>query len=170
MVCNRFISISIKRYYHKTINIFYLSFTTKIKKNMKRIIISAMATLFMVVLISNSSFAQAQGNKIVKKLTAQSVDVNRGENPNIKSERPTDDKVAEKSRDNCSIYFDNYTGYYISIYVDGKYKGELAPYGSGTVVVGEGYTTIYCITAGKTKEWNASGNCEGSYTYKLYYN
>jgi len=92
----------------------------------------------LVAGVSNVSYAQAKKKKTVE-VKSKSVDANRGENPNIKTGPPTEDKAEEKSRAAlCSIFFDNYTGLYINIYVDGNYKGQLSPYGSGTVKVGSG--------------------------------
>lgn len=122
---------------------------------------------FMAVAFSSSSaFAQKKTVVDVKSTAAVKT---RGANPKIKVDAPTsDDKPVVKTRGAaCSVKFDNYTGLYIKVYVDGYYKGTLDAYGSGTVTVGSGYTTIYCVSAGGTREWNASGNCDGGYTYSL---
>ena len=132
---------------------------------MKKTIISILAAGCMLLAFSATSFAQ---KKITVKVQSKAVVANRGANPNIKSGPPTADKAETKSRGTCSVYFSNYTGLYINIYVDGYYKGQLSPYGGGTVSVGDGYTTIYCISAGATRDWSAAGNCSGSYTYSLY--
>ncbi len=59
----------------------------------------------------------------------------------------------------------------MKIYVDGNFKGVVSPYGSGTVVVGAGYTTIYCISSGGTTEWSSAGGCGNDevYRYELRY-
>jgi len=133
---------------------------------MKKSILGILAAGFMLVAFSTSSYAQ---KKVSRTVNAKSVDASRGSNPNIKSEAPSTDEAQPKARGAaCSIYFSNYTGYYVNIYVDGYYRGQLSPWGGGTVVVGDGYTSIYCITAGRTLEWSDAGNCYGSYTFKLY--
>lgn len=132
---------------------------------MKQTIIGVFAAVSMLLAFSIDSSAQ---KKISVKVTSKTVEANRGANPNIKSGAPTTDNPVSKSRGTCSVYFSNYTGLYINIYVDGYYKGQLSPYGGGTVYVGDGYTTIYCLSAGGTRDWSASGNCSGSYTYRLY--
>lgn len=136
---------------------------------MKKSILGILAAGFFILAFSTSSYAQ-KPKAISKTVKSATVSASRGANPNIKSEAPSSDAPVAQSRSAnlCSIYFTNYTGYYINIYVDGYYKGQLSPWGGGTVVVGDGYTTIYCITAGKTLEWRDSGNCLGSYTYRLY--
>lgn len=133
---------------------------------MKKTIFGIFAAACMLLAFSSTTYAQ---KKIAKKVTASPVSASRGVNPNIKSDAPTKDVAESKARGAaCSIYFSNYTGYYVNIYVDGYYKGQLSPWGAGTVVVGNGYTSIYCITAGKTLEWSDAGNCAGSFTFNLY--
>jgi hypothetical protein len=132
---------------------------------MKKAIYLVLVAVSMTLAFSNTASAQ---KKMEVKVQSKAVESNRGANPNIKSGAPTTDKAESKARGTCSVYFDNYTGLYVNVYVDGYYKGQLSPYGAGTVSVGDGYTTIYCLSAGGTKEWSAAGNCSGSYTYKLY--
>ena len=138
---------------------------------MKKAIFGSVLFFFSMVLVcsTTSVSAQAKAKKTVV-IKSKAVEANRGTNPNIKSDVPTKDKQEAKNRAAaaCSIYFDNFTGYYVKVYVDGDYKGTVGPYDSGTVTVGDGYTTIYCITSGGTKEWSATGNCTDSfYRFKL---
>lgn len=134
---------------------------------MKKSILGMLAAGCMLLAFSSATYAQ---KKVSRTLKAATVDASRGANPNIKSDAPTTDAAVSQARGgaSCSIYFSNYTGYYVNIYVDGYYKGQLSPWGGGTVVVGDGYTSIYCITAGRTLEWSDAGNCYGSYTFRLY--
>lgn len=91
-------------------------------------------------------------------------------NPNIKSEAPGTDVEAPRpsaTRGNCTVSFSNSTGYYVKVYIDGNYKGTLAPYESGSVTVYSGYTTVYCITTGGTYDWSASGDCSGTYVFDI---
>ena len=133
---------------------------------MKKIIFLVLLA-FLGAQVSFGQTKETTKKKIDQTLTAKKVDKARGANPNIKSDVPTTDVPVAKSRGNCSIYFDNYTGYYIKIFVDGYYKGTLDALGGSWVTVGDGYTTIYCVTAGGTLEWTAKGNCEGEYHFKL---
>ncbi len=133
---------------------------------MKRKIIGILAAGCMLLAFSTTASAQ---KKVAVKVTQQKVDASRGANSNVKSDAPTTDAPESKSRGTCMIDFTNYTGYYINIYVDGYYKGQLSPYGKGTVYVGDGYTTIYGLSAGGTIEWpTKGGNCSGYYTYGFY--
>ncbi len=132
---------------------------------MKKLILSIFAAGFMLLAFSATASAQ---KKINVKVESKAVDANRGPNPKIKSEAPATDVVEAKSRSTCSVYFDNYSGLYVKVYVDGYYRGTLSPYGSFTVNVADGYTEIYCISTGGTRDWSASGNCTGRYIYSLY--
>ncbi|MEO6612112.1 MAG: hypothetical protein ABIT05_02820 [Chitinophagaceae bacterium] len=132
---------------------------------MKKTLLSIFAATCMLLTFSTSSSAQ---KKINVKLTSKTVAINRGSNPNIKGEAPTTDNKQSKPRGICSVYFDNYSGLFVKVYVDGYYQGTLSPYGSFTVNVADGYTEIYCISTGGTKDWAATGNCTGKYIYSLY--
>ncbi len=132
---------------------------------MKKTLLSIFAAGCMLLAFSTGASAQKQ---IKVKLESKAVAANRGTNPNIKSEAPTTDKKQSKPRGVCSVYFDNYSGLYVKVYVDGYYQGTLSPYGAFTVNVGDGYTEIYCISTGGTRDWSASGDCRGRYTYSLY--
>ncbi|MDD5571961.1 MAG: hypothetical protein PHD97_12495 [Bacteroidales bacterium] len=120
---------------------------------------------------TSNTFGQTKEKKSVDVNSAK-VEKSRGENPNIKQGRPTTDTPVaqpEKTRgDNCILGFDNYTGYYIDVYVDGIYRGTLDPWESeNRVTLSAGYKTIYCVTTGGTYEWKNSGNCESYFYFKL---
>lgn len=133
---------------------------------MKKQLLGILIAGCMLLAFSNTTSAQ---KKVTVKVQSQKVEANRGSNPNVKSEAPTTDEPESKSRGTCMIEFHNYTGYYINLYVDGYYKGQMSPYGKSIVSVGNGYTTIYGISAGGTVEWPAKGgNCNGYYTYGFY--
>ena len=125
---------------------------------------------FFAATLLTATFAQEKKSVDV---TATSMEKSRGENPNIKSQVPTTDDnpmpKPEKERGSlCMIDFNNYTGYYVEIYVNGYYMGTVAPWGAYAVDAYAGYTTIYCITSGGTYEWSAAGNCDYYFDYNLY--
>jgi hypothetical protein len=131
---------------------------------MKRIlIIGLLGCLF------TAAFAQkAELHKALASRHAQKV---RGNNPYIKVAKPTKDIESpkpDKMRGGCDITFNNQTGYYIDIYVDGNYKSTLAPWESTDVSYTSGYSSVYCITTGGQYDWTASGQCESHYYYDLY--
>lgn len=131
--------------------------------------------LFVAMLLAlTTTLSIAQSKKPTKKVEVQSKQVtrSRGNNPNIKMDEPMTDKpVAEPAKSRgvmlCSVHFDNRTGLYIRIYVDGNYKGTMEPWGDRYVSVGDGYTTIYCVSTGGSREWSASGDCREVYDYTL---
>jgi len=91
--------------------------------------------------------------------------------PSAKFSVPTQDVAAAKpdpTRAECCLNFDNWTGYWINVWVDGTYKGQVAPWSDGYVCVGEGWTTWYAETSGKTYYWNGSGKtCRGDWNLRL---
>ncbi len=132
-------------------------------KTIKILFIAFLAT----ALIHGSAFSQTK-KKITKTVTSKPYEATRGQDPNIKSDAPTKDQEQTKTRGayTCTIDFDNYTGYYVKIYVDGDYMGTVSPFGVLTVYA-TNYTTIYCVTIGGTKYWEDSGDCQGYYDFQL---
>jgi len=128
----------------------------------KRVFFNVVLTLSMLVLTINYSNAQTKGQDVI----GQKVEASRG----VKYERPTEDVVAPKENTRggvCCLGFDNYTGYYLDIWVDETYRGRVAPYDYDDLCVAGGITTWYAETAGGTYYWNGSGDCEGSFNIKL---
>lgn len=71
------------------------------------------------------------------------------------------------------LFVDNRTGYTLSIYVNGRYKGSLGPYGDGYVWVGDsrwGSTKLYAKAPGTSSYWSrtVSGNVS-DFTWHLYH-
>ena len=53
-------------------------------------------------------------------------------------------KGGQKTRGTaCFVNFDNYTPWYVEAYVDGTYRGTVAPWGDLDTVTGDGPTSIY---------------------------
>ncbi|RYD94361.1 MAG: hypothetical protein EOP50_09650 [Sphingobacteriales bacterium] len=119
------------------------------------------------LLMASSMDSNAQTTRTVQ---GKAVSKGRGANPNIKKDAPTTDVMTKgtKTRGACSITVDNWTSLYVKVYVDGVYRGTVDAWGKGTVTVGDGYTTVYCVSVGGTREWNDSGSCTNTaVTYKL---
>ena len=137
---------------------------------MKKQLIFCLCLLLTMLATRN---LQAQNKKPEKTVTVtgKAVAKTRGTNPNIKNDEPTVDKPVPRPAASrgaaCQVHFDNYTGLTIRIYVDGDFKGTLAPWDDGYVTVGSGYTRIYCVSTGGSREWSAAGDCRGNYYYKL---
>ncbi|TCC91564.1 hypothetical protein EZ428_07310 [Pedobacter frigiditerrae] len=122
------------------------------------------ALIVIMLFVTGNVFAQQTKKVELKSVAAVKT---RGANPKIKVEMPTADVLATKARGGCKIIFDNYTGLYIKVYVDGYYKGTISPWGNGTVTTTDGYTSVYLVSAGGTREWNASGDCRTVWNYTL---
>lgn len=141
---------------------------------MKKVLLLSVLFSFAVGL-TNSVFAQkGKSVKATKNVVLKGNEVTkeRGDNSKIITPCPTtDNPVAKPDKqrggDPCAVYFDNYTGYYVEIYIDGNYQGTMAPWSDLTRVVEGGYTTIYCITTGRTRDWSAAGSCHDVYRYKI---
>jgi hypothetical protein len=119
-------------------------------------------SIIALVVLSISSFAQ-------KRVELQSKTVKyESRNPNIKAEANTNDKPQPIARGGCHYQFDNYTGLYIKLYVDGYYKGTIDAWGKASIRVNSGYAKVYLVSVGGTREWNSSGDCNSSpYTFVL---
>ena len=120
---------------------------------------------FFAIGISQTTYAggKVKAKKIVKVVGKK----NAGSAAGMKQGKPTTDKEMDKSRGDCSVYFNNYTGYYVDVYMDGTFWGTISPYGGMTVADGNGYTKIYCETSGGSFNWTASGGCEQPYEFDL---
>ena len=123
-----------------------------------KLITSAPVLLFLVLAtVLTGSLTTAYGQKTKPKvieLKAQKP-TTRGEDPNIKSEKETNDPNSElaapqqkggaKTRGGgaCQVRFDNRTRWFVKLYVDGTYRGTISPYGDGVAYTGAGPTRVY---------------------------
>lgn len=144
---------------------------------MRKIAMLTMLSLFVTLVTSSNVFAQSAGSTNAPGRTnveSTGAEVKaRGANPNIKGDRPTSDAANTNSRGSgsstCWVYLHNYTAYSIDIYVDGYWEGTLGAYDDSYLSTGSGYTTMYGLSVGKTREWNFSGvSCYGSHDYYFY--
>lgn len=123
-----------------------------------KLITSAPVLLFLVLaIVLTGSLTTAYGQKTKPKvieLKAQKP-TTRGEDPNIKSDKETNDPNSEmaapqqkggaKTRGGgaCQVRFDNRTRWFVKLYVDGTYRGTISPYGDGVAYTGAGPTRVY---------------------------
>ena len=110
--------------------------------------------------ISNAAIAQTvlSGSKVTKS---------RGVSEYVV---PAEDFLVEKpvlSRGGCLVKFDNWTGYYVDLWVDKVYKGRLNPWENSQLILPKGYTEVYCRTMGETYQWQSSGECNEEFLLKL---
>jgi hypothetical protein len=77
---------------------------------------------------------------------------------------------AKKTRGYCYAYFDNFTGQYVDIWVEGIYQGRLSPYATSVridVWVPGNWTKWYAETTDKSLYWSNSSYCNDSRTFTL---
>jgi hypothetical protein len=83
---------------------------------------------------------------------------------------PVGDVFVEKpvlSRGGCVVQFDNWTGFYIDIWVDKTYKGRLNPWENSQLILPTGYADLFCRTSGETYQWQSAGECNEQFLLKL---
>lgn len=129
--------------------------------------------LLIAVLSFGVANAQSGAKKehVIKDVKATKMAGARGKDK-IKTDVPTTDVAAPKpaergSVSECHLTFDNYTGYWIKIYVDGNFKGYVEPWGTGEVWVYGGWTSWYAESAGGTYYWENSGDCYSDWWVNL---
>ena len=107
-----------------------------------------------------------------------------GADQNIKSDSDANDpgkqmpapgaKGGEKSKGqgDCAVVIDNRSAWYIRIYIDGTYRGTIAPWGDSYAYTGAGETQLYAVaifTDGSRYTWGPrSVGCYGRYTWQLF--
>ncbi|MDD4148799.1 MAG: hypothetical protein PHE33_02105 [Bacteroidales bacterium] len=83
---------------------------------------------------------------------------------------PAGDIAFEKpalSRGGCVVDLDNWTGYYVDIWVDKVYKGRLNPWENSQLIIAQDFAEVYCRTMGETYQWQSSGECNEKFQLKL---
>ena len=104
----------------------------------------AIAIVSLSIVLQYDSYAQAK-----KKVMVMGKD-GAGDS---KLMVPTEDEVRPKSkkRGYCYLYLDNYTGYYVDVWVEDQYQGRLSPYATSVrfdVWTPGNYTHWYAKSAG----------------------
>jgi hypothetical protein len=120
------------------------------------------------------SSAKANGTKSRGESDAKDENIknDRAPNdPNAKIEAPADKGGPKTRQASCRVHVDNHTGYYISIYTDGNYRGEVSPYGDSIGAVGCGSTALYAkaLFPGYATTWGPTAYyVDGTFTWQLY--
>ena len=138
---------------------------------------------FGLVLGLVSATAQAQAHpKSATTKAAQSRGESGAKDENIKQDRAANDPNAKmeappekggpKTRQAaCRVHIDNRTPWYIDVYTDGNYRGQVSPYGDSYGWVGCGGTVLYgraTFTDGSVKTWGPSNYyIDGTFTWSL---
>ncbi len=137
------------------------------------------AIFLFALVLGMGTMAIAQPEKTEKdqfvELKASKVEPSRGENPEIKTTKPTTDEKVKENKEqtrgqfSCDLKLENWSSYCIDVYVDGYYKCTMSPKTYMYVVVDLGYSSIYAQSCGKTVEWSKKGiTCSDSYTYRFF--
>lgn len=130
--------------------------------------------LFAFVLgLGTIAQAQVVSPDQVIELKSEAVTPSRGADPEIKSTKPTEDKVDPKAKTRgsytCDLKLENWSSYCIDVYVDGYYKCTMGTKTYVYKVVDLGYSSIYAVSCGGTRKWSRKGiQCSDSYTYRFF--
>ena len=130
-----------------------------------------LAVFISIICFSISIFGQEPEAKTIESKSMK-VEATRGEDPNIKADRPTIDNPVPKPEiargEYCKVIVDNWTGYAIDIYVDGEYAGTVGAWGDGYTWAIEGQTELYGKSTGGTLAWGpVDVDCYYEHTWKL---
>jgi hypothetical protein len=146
------------------------------------------STLILGIALSFAGLAAAQNEQHPKSATTKA-EKSRGtadaKDENIKQDRKANDpsskleappeKGGPKSRGSalCPAHIDNRTRWYIDVYTDGDYRGQVSPFGDLIGWVGCGYTKFYARATfddGTVFTWGpTSYYVDGTFTWKLGY-
>ncbi|HNQ69569.1 MAG TPA: hypothetical protein PKN32_14410 [Bacteroidales bacterium] len=120
-----------------------------------------------MLLITGAIFFMSNVLNAQEVLTATKVVKSRGVSEYV---IPEGDTFLEKpilSRGGCTVKFDNWTGFYVDLWVDKVYKGRLNPWEDSQLILPQGYTEVYCRTMGETYQWQSVGECNEQFVLKL---
>lgn len=146
--------------------------------------VAALAILVALVLPVSASTQSSRKPDQEAKGT-MSTEKARGADPNIKDDSAVNEtgkasgavrpasKTGEAARgqSTCDVMFDNYTDLYIKTYVDGRFKGTMAPYGELYTWAIAGPTILYARADFRDGSYTTWGpfrvSCLSSYTLRL---
>jgi hypothetical protein len=151
------------------------------------------ALVILVLLIGSTqwtSAAFAAGPQASSATATDKANSSRGtgEDPNIKTDKeqaakndPANEppappkKGGAKTRGffDCWVTVDNYTPWWVDVYVDRTYRGQVGPWGAGTVNAGAGGTNLYgraVFDNGSVKSWGPRQfhcSSDGEFSWRL---
>jgi len=125
----------------------------------KVLILSGLVALLVLAsygaLSGRANASEPQKPKVIELKGTKSTTRGEGADPNIKSEKETNDpaspmaapekKGGAKTRGGflCEVRFDNRTAWFIKLYVDGNFKGTIGPWGDAVAYAFPGETRVY---------------------------
>jgi hypothetical protein len=141
-------------------------------------------TLLVITLLTAGAGA-AQAQQPQAKVAENKAERSRGAgaDPNVKADRAPNHEGAtaapapaakggERTRGGVSVvHVDNWTQWYIDVYMDGTFCGSMGPWGDTYCYVGSGNTTMYAralFDDGTILKWGPRVDyVDGAYTWKL---
>jgi hypothetical protein len=149
-----------------TLQVFFLkksenSIKQKLKLEMKtkRLLLGLLA-IGLLMSLSIDSFTQTvlMGEKLIKT---------RGASEYVLPAEDVEMLKPVLSRGGCMVKIDNWTGYYIDLWVDKIYKGRLNPWASNQMILDGDWTEVYARTMGEAYQWSSEGECNEEFVLKL---
>ena len=138
--------------------------------------IFALAAIFIAGTITTSVAQTTKQKKTVtmtakeKKAGEKIIDVTNPKPVNVQGKPAAENKTKGDvyGANYCDITIDNWTGYSIDVYIDGSYKGTIAPYDKRVTWAIPGTVKLYGEASGTTLYWGTTTvDCDYSYTWKL---
>ena len=130
---------------------------------MKKLVFLMFAIIGLTLAFGNKATAQAAAKKKVAVIAQE-----------VKEKKdlpgPEAGPREKKTRGYCYAYFDNFTGHYVDIWVEGIYQGRLSPYATSVridVWVPGNWTKWYAETTDKSLYWSNSSYCNDSRVFTL---
>lgn len=133
---------------------------------MKKYLFIAMAVVGLTFAASTEASAQKAPTKKVAVYGKKSTSDGSMSAPTTDEPRAKKDK----KRGSCYVWFDNYTGYYVDIWVEGYYQGRLSPYATSVridVWTPGNWTKWTARTAGGTYSWSNDSYCNDSRQFTI---
>ena len=143
---------------------------------MKKLTLILTVTAIFVAGTITSSVAQTKQKKTIETVSKQKkageaiVDITVPKATNVEGKPAAEDKSRGDvyGSSYCDVTIDNWTGYSIDIYIDGSYRGTIAPYDKRVTWAIPGTTKLYAESTGTTYYWGPyTFGCDYSYTWKL---
>jgi hypothetical protein len=138
---------------------------------MKKITMYSLIVVAMVTISSLSIHAQ-EADRSVISIKSKDVEKTRGGNPNIKVQVPKIDEkplpaILPDVAGSFTVRFENATGFFVEVYLDGVYSGTVGAWGKLVVPADKAFDKVYCITTGGSRDWYAKGKQKDDVSFKL---
>ncbi len=133
---------------------------------MKKLLFMVIAVMGLTLAFQNQGYAQ----KTMAKKKVMVYGKSGGGDMDMTT--PSEDKVRPKSkkRGYCYLYLDNFTGYYVDVWVENQYQGRLSPYATSVrfdVWTPGNWTKWYAKSAGGSYYWSNDSYCNDSRVFTI---